>query len=445
MNSNWNKYTIRDITEINSESLKKGHNLTIIEYLDTSSVTENNFTNTEILDIQKAPSRAKRIVRDKDIIISTVRPNLKHYGFIKNPKDNLIVSTGFAVIKCKFEIVEPKYLYYFLSLTSTTKYLTTIADGSTSTYPSIKPSVIADMSIILPSLPTQKKIAHILSTLDDKIELNRKMNQTLEEMAQALFKSWFVDFDPVRAKANCSSDEELEVVAKELGISKEILELFPSEFEDSELGMIPKGWRVKQLSEIDLEIESGRRPKGGIDKELKLGIPSVGAESITSIGIFDFSKTKYVSESFASNAKKGWVQNMDVALYKDGGKPGLFIPRVSLYGNNYPFINFMINEHVFLLRSELLGQPYLYNLISSKNVLDQLISKGSSKAAQPGLNQTEVKDTKFILPNDKLLNIFNIQVKSFITKQLSNGKEIQILQKTRNTLLPKLLSGELEV
>ena len=79
----------------------------------------------------------------------------------------------------------------------------------------------------LPPLPTQKKIAHILSTLDDKIELNRKMNKTLEEMAQALFKSWFVDFDPVHAKAGCKSDDELEAAAKELGISKEVLESVP--------------------------------------------------------------------------------------------------------------------------------------------------------------------------------------------------------------------------
>ena len=97
---------------------------------------------------------------------------------------------------------------------------------------------------------TTKKIVHILSTLDDKIELNRKMNQTLEEMAQALFKSWFVDFDPVHAKATATGDAEQEKAAAELGISKEILELFPGEFEESEMGMIPKGWEVKQLDEI---------------------------------------------------------------------------------------------------------------------------------------------------------------------------------------------------
>lgn len=292
---------------------------------------------------------------------------------------------------------------------------------------------------------TQKKIAHILSTLDDKIELNRKMNQTLEEMAQTIFKSWFVDFDPVHAKAKCSSESELEAVAKELGISKEVLDLFPSEFEESELSVIPKGWKVKKLGDIDLEIESGKRPKGGIDKELKEGVPSVGAESIAPIGYFDASNVKYVTTEFASNAKKGWVQDMDVALYKDGGKPGVFMPRVALYGNSFPFKSFMVNEHVFLLRSKELGQYVLYYLISSKNVLDQLIARGSAKAAQPGLNQTEVKDSKFIYPSSSIINMCNSILKPLVEKMLDNGKQIEVLQKIRDTLLPKLLSGELDV
>jgi type I restriction enzyme S subunit len=335
------------------------------------------------------------------------------------------------------------YRFLFYSLLQNRGSLINLANGAAQQ--NLNSQIIKDFEIYVPSLPTQKKIAHILSTLDDKIELNRKMNQTLEAMAQALFKSWFVDFDPVHARLTCKSDEELEVAARELGISKEVLELFPSEFEESELGMIPKGWEIKKLGECELEIESGTRPKGGIDKELSSGIPSVGAESIAPIGVFDFSNVKYVTNEFAAKAKRGWVQHMDVALYKDGGKPGIFMPRVSLYGNGYPFARFMINEHVFLLRSELLGQYYLFQLILSKGILDQLIARGSAKAAQPGLNQVEVNDSKFVLPSKELLSAFNKIIELFVVKQLENGKQIQTLQQTRDTLLPKLLSGELDV
>ena len=119
--------------------------------------------------------------------------------------------------------------------------LLNIAIGST--FPNVSRDMINSFKVENVSKENAVKIAHILSTLDDKIELNRKMNETLEAMAQALFKSWFVDFDPVHAKAKCQSDAELELAAKELGISKEILELFPSEFEESDMGMIPEGGR----------------------------------------------------------------------------------------------------------------------------------------------------------------------------------------------------------
>lgn len=334
---------------------------------------------------------------------------------------------------------DERYIYYLLKSIDFSGF--NVGSG----VPTLNRNHLSSLSVNDQGPGNEKKIAHILSTLDDKIELNRKMNQTLEEMAQALFKSWFVDFDPVHAKARCSSDDELETAAKELGISKGILELFPSEFEENELGMIPKGWKVKKIKECNLEIESGKRPKGGIVKELKIGTPSVGAESISPIGMFDFSNTKYVTNEFANNAKKGWVKELDVALYKDGGKPGQFMPRVSLYGRNYPYKSFMVNEHVFLLRSSVLGQYYLFNLVNSKRFLEQLIAKGSAKAAQPGLNQTEVNDTKFIFSSKKIIDLYNNKVEPLVSKQLENGKEIQTLQKTRDTLLPKLLSGELDV
>ena len=118
------------------------------------------------------------------------------------------------------------------------------------TFSSINKTDLTNLRLNVPPLQTQKKIAHILSTLDDKIELNRKMNKTLEAMAQAMFKSWFVDFDPVHAKVNAKSEAELDQAAKTLGISREVLDLFPSEFEESEMGLIPLGWEVGTLGDI---------------------------------------------------------------------------------------------------------------------------------------------------------------------------------------------------
>ena len=322
-----------------------------------------------------------------------------------------------------------RYCYYLLL----TKNLHALRGGSGQ--PLINQTSIKSLEVPERNLADQKAIAHILGTLDDKIELNQKMNQTLEEIAKAIFKSWFVDFDPVRAKAE----------GRPTGLPLEISDLFPDELVDSEIGEIPMGWDVTPLQECAIEIESGRRPKGGIDKSLQHGIPSVGAESIAPAGEFDFSKVKYVTAEFAAKMKKGRVQNFDVALYKDGGKPGQFIPRVGIYGDGFPFDHFYVNEHVFLLRSEQLGQPFLYRVISSPAFLDQLIAKGSAKAAQPGLNQTEVVESTFVCPDEDAITVFNNKTRPLLERQFLLGKENEILSELRDTLLPKLISGELRI
>lgn len=181
-----------DIADINPESIGKNYQFGSILYLDTSSVTENSFSELQAFALKDAPSRAKRIIRDGDIVYSTVRPNLKHFGYIKVPENNTVASTGFAVIRAK-DGVDSKYLYYWLTSDERTKYLTSIADSQTSTFPAFNPSVLGKLKIELPSLETQKKIADILGTIDEKIELNRKMNETLEQMGQALFRHYFID------------------------------------------------------------------------------------------------------------------------------------------------------------------------------------------------------------------------------------------------------------
>lgn len=325
--------------------------------------------------------------------------------------------------------VNPRYLFYVLNSKDVLCDVRSRANSGVQV--NLTTKGILDTLINLPSINVQNTIAHILGTLDDKIELNQKMNQSLEEIAKAIFKSWFVDFDPVHAKVD----------GRPTGLPDEISDLFPDEFVDSELGKIPKGWAVKTLKDVDLEIESGKRPKGGIDKDLIDGIPSVGAESIDTPGVFDFSIVKYVPEEFTFNVQKGWVKNYDVALYKDGA----FVSKVSLYGDSFPFSKFMVNEHVFLLRSIKLGQFFLYRLFFSDLIKNQLIAMGTSKAAQPGLNQQEVASSTFICPTQKLSDYFNELVKPLVKKQLLLGKESQVLGSIRDALLPKLISGELQI
>jgi type I restriction enzyme, S subunit len=434
-------YKLSDLATYVSEKIKTS-DIDIDKYISTENMLPDK---GGIVLASALPSSIKtNSFKSGDILFSNIRTYFRKVWFATFEGG---VSADVLVIRClNNKKIDDKYLYYQLSNDSFIKFTAQTSNGAK--MPRGDKSAIMEYEFDIPSLPIQKKIAHILSTLDDKIELNRKINETLESLAQALFKSWFVDFDPVHAKANATSGADYDEIAKELGISREILDLFPDEFEESELGLIPKGWTIKKLGECDFQIESGKRPKGGIDKELNEGFPSVGAESISPIGMFDYSKEKNITKSFAKTIKSGKVRNFDVVLYKDGARLSdneSLNDKLSIYGEGFPYKEFFINEHIYILRSKDLGQFFLYCLMTSKNSISHLVNCATSKAAQPGLNQTEIKDLKFLYPEPALIEAFNNLVSPIVKKQLNNGRKNNNLSKLRDLFLPKLLSGELDV
>ncbi|MGH7995018.1 MAG: restriction endonuclease subunit S [Opitutaceae bacterium] len=285
----------------------------------------------------------------------------------------------------------------------------------------------------LPPIAEQKAIAAILGSLDEKIELNRRMNATLEAMARALFRSWFVDFDPVRAKLDGRRPANLNAV---------IAALFPEHLEQSSIGKKPVGWEVTTLETTLSVLETGGRPKGGVGG-ITTGVPSIGAESIVGIGQFDFGKTKFVPVEFFDGMNKGHIESHDVLLYKDGGRPGEYEPHVSMFGDGFPFEKCSINEHVYRLRAnERLSQEYLYFWLTTELALAEMRIKGTGVAI-PGLNSTAVRSLAMLVPPRPLVNAFTRQAAPLVTQLLANAKQSRTLAILRDTLLPKLLSGEI--
>ena len=165
----------------------------LIRYLDTGSITEGRIDEIQTLypGVDKIPSRARRKASVGDILFSTVRPNQKHYGIIEAGTENLLVSTGFTVVTVDTTIADPYFIYYYLTQSSVIESLQAIAEQSTSTYPSIKPSDIEDIELDLPELETQKKIGSTLRMLDRKIALNEEINDNLQQMAYDTFMHSF--------------------------------------------------------------------------------------------------------------------------------------------------------------------------------------------------------------------------------------------------------------
>jgi type I restriction enzyme S subunit len=282
---------------------------------------------------------------------------------------------------------------------------------------------------------TQKKIAHILSTLDDKIELNRKMNQTLETMAQTLFKSWFVDFDPVHVKLTCKSEEELEHAAKELGISKEILELFPNEFEESELGMIPKGWEVKELISLVQHIKPGTNYQ---PERVSSGIPFVNGKHIQ-YGFLNLNDINYITREEYERVHKVWKpEAYDVLITRIGtlGKIGVILESDLPLALHYNSIN---------VKTSRLSHQFLYFLFKS-DFFQKQFHMYKKHAVQEFITIEAVEQLKIVLPHiDETIRQFNEYFKNIFDNIENYTIQINTLQKTRDTLLPKLLSGEIDV
>ena len=303
------------------------------------------------------------------------------------------------------------FVYYFMTLVG--RELNYLSKTSTAV-PIINKSSFSNYEIEVPDLETQNRIASILSSIDSKIELNRRINDNLEQQAQALFKSWFVDFEPFRG----------------------------GEFVDSALGSTPKELPIVYIEDIPHNIESGKRPKGGATFE---GVPSIGAENIKGLGYYDYSKTKYIPKEYAQTIKKGKINGYELLIYKDGGKPGYFIPNFSIFGEGFPFNEMYINEHVFIL--DLMDNAYnafAYFYMRTPYIMNQLNSIGG-KAAIPGINTKYIECLPIYSNESPYVKRYGDIVLPFIKTILSNSLENARLAKMRDTLLPQLMSGELKI
>ena len=181
MRSEWKTIRIGDFCQTNINTYSEKEKWEEIHYLDTGNITRGTIAEIQRLipGIDKLPSRARRKVQTNDIVYSTVRPNQRHYGIITESDPQMLVSTGFAVITVDLQIADPYYIYYFLSQDDVVETLHAIGEQSTSAYPSIKPSDIENLEIVLPSLEVQQAVGKLLRTVDAKIIVNEKINDNL--------------------------------------------------------------------------------------------------------------------------------------------------------------------------------------------------------------------------------------------------------------------------
>ena len=336
------------------------------------------------------------------------------------------VNQHVAIIRPDSVNLDAGYLRYYLASPEMQTMLLSWA-GSGGTRNALTKGMIESLEIPLPPLPEQRRIASILGVLDDKIELNRRMNETLEQMAHAMFKSWFVDFDPVRAKVDgrWQRGESLP------GLPAELYDLFPDRFTVSELSEIPEGWKVEPLGELaDLNPESWSRSNSPANIEY------VDLAN-TKWGVIETTQN-FLWEDAPSRAKRVLrAGDSIVGTVRPGNGSYSLIGNDGLTGST----GFAVLRPLHPRFREL-----VYLVATAQENIERLAHRADG-AAYPAVRPEIVAETKVSMPKtgDDILNWFSMSVGSILDRMESTKAEQRSLAVQRDALLPRLVSGKLRV
>ena len=341
----------------------------------TGNITENVIADIQRINLstEKLPSRAKRKVQYNSILYSTVRPNQRHYGIVKESPENFLVSTGFTVIDVDEEKVDADFLYFLLTQDSLVELLHSIAEQSVSAYPSIKASDIENLEVELPPLIEQKKIASILNTISDKMRQNTEVNKNLEEQASAIYQAWFEDFTPF--DGNC-----------------------------------PAEWKQGVLSDI-ANVTSGKRPPMKSAEKTDIApIPLVGAASVMGFT----SESNHVDKILVTGrvGTHGVVQRFSTPCWT--------------------------SDNTLVITSDL--YEYTYQIL--QRIDYHAMNRGST---QPLITQGDMNKVAILIPDRQTLDDFEALVGQLMLQCEANLLENAKLTELRDSLLPRLMSGELDV
>ena len=370
----------------------------------------------DLTDIKRIDRSVSELLPRSKLYINDILLTYTGNGYgdcaIIEENDKYHLAPNICKIAPNVEKVVPYYLYSYIRTIEFYKIMSCHMTGSSQ--PTIPMKTIRMLPIPLPPIVVQEKIAEVAYCINEKVRKNNAINKNLEQQAKAVFKSWFEDFDPF--------DEPL--IETPAGI------------------YAPASLQMVQIANIPHVLETGKRPKGGA---VASGVPSIGAENVKQLGVVNFSSAKFIPEEFAAKMKTGAINGYELLLYKDGGKPGTFIPHFSMFGEGFPYQKFFINEHVFKLDFGDKGfNEFAYFFMQTDYAYHWLANNGG-KAAVPGINQQNVKDIWIFSPENSKVKEFGEWVQPLFTTILKNCAQNVKLAELRDTLLPKLMSGELDV
>jgi len=391
-------------------------------FLNTSDILHGKFLHRTYSAVRDWPGQAKKSIRKDDILFSEIRPANGRWAYVDQEADDFVVSTKLMVIRAKQDRIFPKFLYQFLTSSEITKWLQHLAESRSGTFPQITFDQVATLELPLPPLAEQKAIAAVLGALDDKIELNRRMNATLEAMARALFQSWFVDFDPVRAKLDGRPPVALDPATAAL---------FPDSFQDSPLGHIPKGWKAQRLPDAIVVNPRRTLKSGTIAPYLDMkNLPTQGHSAV-----------EVIDREFSSGTK---FQNGDTLLARitpclENGKTGY----VDFLEDGQ--VGWGSTEYIVLAPKPPLPPQFGYLLARSEALRAHAIQNMTGTSGRQRVPSECFNTFWLAVPPSEVARRFDELTAPLMAKIKANSTESRTLAALRDTLLPKLLSGDCQI
>lgn len=374
-------------------------------FLNAKNVTKDgfNFNEQNFITREKDCLLRKGKLERNDIVLTT-RGTVGNVAFYndKVPFNNIRINSGMVILRADTSKYISDFVYWMLRSNYIQNQIEAIRTGSAQ--PQLPITIMRNIEVVKPALSKQKVIAATISALDDTIELNNQINKKLEEMAQSIFKSWFVDFEPFK-------DEE---------------------FEESELGLIPKGWRVVNLPEM-IAINPIRQLRRGT--------------------VASYVEMKNIPDNYAR------IRNWDNREYRQSGakfKNGdVLMARITpcLENGKTAYVDFLAEreigwgstEYIVLAPKELISGLFIYFLARSEWFRDYAIASMTGTSGRQRVPTSCFDSYKITIPEKDVLNQFNLIVKTFFALMKKNDLESKILINIRDSLLPKLMSGEIRV
>ncbi|HHW5575580.1 TPA: restriction endonuclease subunit S [Haemophilus influenzae] len=460
--NDWQTVTLEDVTESINTGLDAIRRAPIVEHktnlrcLRIQDISQNKpFDKWGYTEVKDSDFKKFQLVPNDIIMARTCSTGICYLVKKELPA---VFNNGLARIRLKIEKVDPKFIYYVFKSKHFSGYINGIS-GGTSVQLNMKIGDLLKYQFNLPPLSEQKEIARILSDLDKKIELNTQINQTLEQIAQALFKSWFVDFDPVRAKFQALSDgmslEQVELAAMQAISGKTPKELtalsqtqpdryaelaetakaFPCEMVEVDGVEVPKGWGKTTLSEI-CEMQNGYAFKSS--EWTDSGIPVIKIGSIQS-KILTVEGNGFVSEDNLSLRSNFVLNDGDIVI----GLTGAYVGKVGRMPANK---RAMLNQRVAKFLAKQINESETFYSFIYMNVIQEefknFVDFTAQGSAQPNISTKDILKYPLLLANNDVHLAFEKLLKKILDKSIFNSYQNEILSNSRDLLLPKLLNGE---